>query len=429
MIVSIFVVLFGLLFLGVPIWASISAAAFSALVFNPNLAADFAYCFRTMVTSLNVYSILAVPLFVLSGMIMARGGISKKLFDFFAYFIGKMPGGMPSAIVVTCLFYGAISGSGPATVAAVGAMTIPLLVDLGYNKVWVTALVTTAGGLGVIIPPSVPFIMYGLSSGESVGSLFIAGILPGLLIGAFLIVYCVVYFTRHGEDKERLNANYDEIHSKGFWALIKDSFWALLTPVIILGGIYGGVITPTEAAGISVVYAFVVSKFVYKTYDWKDVAGSLRETIKTNTPIMLVVAGATLLGRMLTMLQAPQKISSAIISLSDDRIVILLIINLFLLVVGMLLDTGAAILLFTPILLPIATAVGVDPIHLGVIMIVNLAIGFVTPPVGVNLYVAAGMTQIPVMKIAKQAIPFMLVFFVALLVITYVPEVSLLLVQ
>lgn len=250
----VFLAFFATLLIGTPIGVGVGLTCLTASASNPTMPATADFIFRNMVTALDTYSLLAVPLFILSGVIMARGGISKKLFDFFAFFIGKKTAGLPIAVVVTCLFYGAISGSGPATVAAVGAMSIPLLVRLGYDREFVTAMVAVSGGLGVIIPPSIPFIMYGLSSGKSVGALFIAGVLPGILIGACLMIYAFWYCKRHGEDREKLEANYAELHRLGFWGILKSSFWALLTPVIILGGIYGGVVTPTEAADISVIY-------------------------------------------------------------------------------------------------------------------------------------------------------------------------------
>jgi C4-dicarboxylate transporter DctM subunit len=360
---------------------------------------------------------------------MAQGGISKKLFDFFSYFIGNKTAGLPIATIITCLFYGAISGSGPATVAAVGAMTIPMLIGLGYDKKFVVAMVATSGGLGVIIPPSIPFIIYGLSSGESVGALFIAGILPGLLIGFCLMVYAYYYCRKNGEDKAKLNENYTQLRKMGFAGILKESFWALLTPVIILGGIYSGVVTPTEAANISVIYALIISLFIYKSLKFKDLKGIMKDTITTAAPVLLVVSAATVFGRVLTLMQAPQQIATALMATFSSKVAILLMINVFLLFVGMVMETLAAILILTPIFLPIVTALGVDPIHFGVIMVVNLAIGFVTPPVGMNLYVASSLTNIPVMEIAKKAIPFIAAFILALLLITFVPEISLLLVK
>jgi C4-dicarboxylate transporter DctM subunit len=378
-----------------------------------------------MITALDTYALLAVPMFILSGVIMAKGGISKKLFNFFAYFIGNVSAGFPITVIITCLFYGAISGSGPATVAAVGSMSIPLLVGLGYDRTFVTALVAVSGGLGVIIPPSIPFIMYGLSTGESVGALFIAGIIPGIVIGLFLIFYAFYYCKRYGEDKKKLEDNYNELHKIGFWRIFLDSFWALLAPIIILGGIYGGIVTPTEAANVAVIYALVISIFVYKTFSISDIPSALKESMKTAAPVMLVVSTATVFGRVLTLMQAPQAIAGVILGNFSTSVAILLIINAFLLFVGMVMDTTPAILILSPILLPIVTAVGIHPIHFGVIVVVNLAVGFVTPPIGVNLFVASSLTEIPILAIAKKAVPFMISFLIALLLITFIPNISL----
>ncbi len=229
----------------------------------------------------NSTPILAVPLFILGGVIMAKGGISRKLFNFFAYFAGHFTGGLPCAVILTCLFYGAISGSGPATTAAVGAMCVPFLTDLGYDRTWSAGLIAVAGGLGVIIPPSIPFVLYSLATGVSTGDLFLGGVFPGILIGLALMVYAVYYCARHGEDKEKIKARMDELAAQGFLKLFKDSFWALLCPVIVLGGIYTGFTTPTEAATVSVFYALIVSLFIYKTMKISELIPMLCESVKT----------------------------------------------------------------------------------------------------------------------------------------------------
>lgn len=429
MIVYVFLVFLFTLLAGVPIGIAVGITALSAAVINPILPADAMYVFRNMITAIDSYPLLAVPLFILSGNLMAKGGISKKIFNFFAYFIGNKTAGLPIATIVTCLFYGAISGSGPATVAAVGAMTIPILQNLGYEKRFVVAMVATAGGLGIIIPPSIPFIIYGLSSGESVGSMFIAGILPGIFIGVCLMVYAYYFCKTHGEDKVKLNENYKAIRAVGFWSTFKDSFWALLSPVIILGGIYTGVVTPTEAADISVVYALLISVFIYKSLKFKDLPAIIKTTIITAAPVLLVVSTATAFGRVLTLMQAPQQIAIFLTGVFHSKTAMLLSINVFLLCVGMVMETLAAILILTPIFLPVLTAIGVDPVHFGVFMVVNLAIGFVTPPIGMNLYVASSISGLSVMDIGKRAIPFILAFIVALLCITFIPDISLLLVK
>lgn len=425
MLLIILAVFAVLLAICVPVGATMGIVAVLPRFIDSAFPANIAFLVRQCVGGVDSTPILALPLFVLSGIIMARGEISYKIFNVFSYFGGKRTGGLPCAVVVTCLFYGAISGSGPATTAAVGAMTIPLLVELGYDRVFVTALVAVAGGLGVIIPPSIPFIIYGLSSGESVGKLFIAGVIPGLLIGACLMAYAWYFCKTHGEDREKLDAFYDKLREKGFAKLIKESFWALLTPVIILGGIYGGIVTPTEAACVSVFYALIVCCFIDRTLKFNQVVEIFREAVNTYAPVLFILACATAFARVLTMMQAPQAIAAGITSLVSGKIAILIIINIMLLGVGMIMDTTPAILILTPILLPLIKSVGVDPIHFGIIMVVNLAIGFVTPPVGINLYVASSMTQIPVMTIARKATPFILAFLLALVAITFIPAISL----
>lgn len=336
---------------------------------------------------------------------------------------------MPCAVIVTCLFYGAISGSAPATVAAVGSMTIPLLIRMGYDKVFVTALVAVAGGLGVIIPPSIPFILYGMASGASVGKMFIAGIIPGILIAALLMIYAIYHCKIHGEDKEKIHAEVSALHEKGFARVFLDSFWALLTPIIILGCIYSGVASPTEAAVISVFYALFISMFVYKTLHIKDLKAVLVEAIRTFAPILFILSAAVAFSRIITLLQIPELAGDFILSNFHSKVSILIVINILLLLVGMVMDTSPAILILTPILLPIVTEIGVDPIQFGIIMVVNLAIGFVTPPIGINLFVASSLTDVPIMQIARKALPLILFFLFALILITFIPQISLALVD
>ncbi len=428
MLGSILLIFLVSLAIGIPIAVSLILTVVLACLMNPGLPIDGIYIFKNLVLGLNNYAILAVPLFVMAGVVMSKGGISRRLFNFFAYFIGKMTGGLPSTTVATCLFYGAISGSGPATTAAVGMMSIPYLTDKGYDKSFAVALVAVAGGLGVIIPPSVPFIMYGTATNTvSIGGMFKAGVLPGVLIGASLMVYSYFRCKRGGEDKKKLVEAYNKMHEEGFWTVFKDSFLALLMPIIVLGGIYGGVMTPTEAAAVSVLYALIISMLVYKSISIKDLPMVLKDSVDSGVPIMLVVAAASIFTRCLTLLRIPQEVSAMLSSLFHSRFSFLLAMNVLLLFVGMIMDTTSAILIITPLLLPMAMTLGINPYHFGVVMVVNLAIGFVTPPVGVNLYVASSISGQNVMSIAKNAIPMILVFFLALLIITYVPAFSTLL--
>lgn len=429
MIKGMFIGLAILILLSVPIGVVLQISTVIPYLMDNTFVVGPEYIFRNLVMAFNSYTLIAIPLFIFAGVLMARGQISKKIYEVFVYFIGDKTGGLPSAVVITCLFYGAISGSGPATTAAVGSMTLPLLTSLGYDVVFSAALVGIAGGLGIIIPPSIPFIMYSDSSGSSVGDMFIAGILPGCLIAALLVGYVIIYFKKHGEDTEKINKAVSKLRSKGFLNVFKDSFWALLSPLIVLGGIYSGTVTPTEAACISVVYSFIISVFVYKTIKIKDIIPALIDSARTLSPAIVITGSAAIFAKAMILLRIPQIVVAFFTSITSSSIIIILLINFILLVAGCLIDTGAAVLILTPILLPIAEAIGMEPIHFGVMMIVNLSIGFVTPPVGMNLFVAASLVKKDMMVISKQAIPFIFVFIIALLIITFVPQVSLLLVR
>ena len=425
MVVVIFASFFTLLILAVPIAMAMGFSTILPALIDPSFSGNLEFVVRSMIKGVDTTSILAIPLFMLSGAIMATGGLSRKLFDVFAVFIGKIKGGMPCAVVVTCLFYGAISGSGPATCAAVGTMCIPFLYSLGYDKVWAAALVATAGGLGVIIPPSIPFISYGLVTDTSVGDMFTAGILPGCLIALCLMAYVQYHCRVKGEDREKIESHYSELRSRGVLTVIKDGFWALLTPVIILGGIYSGIVTPTEAACVSVFYAILVCLFIYKTVKVKDLLGFFREGVKTYAPLGMMLALAQAFMKVLVLLNAPQTIAHFLSENITSKVLFLFVLNLVMFLLGMVLDVGPAIMIFAPMLLPFARTMGIDAVHLGIIMTVNLAAGFVTPPFGMNLFVAAPLIQSRPMTVGKTALPLIAWYCVALMLITYIPAISL----
>jgi C4-dicarboxylate transporter DctM subunit len=418
----LFLVFFGLLFLGVPIPGAIGISLFQNSVFTEGASLDFVT--RAIVKSMDSFPILAIPMFILAGEIMGKGGISKRLFDFANACLGKVTGGVPMATVLTCMLFGAISGSGSATFAAVGTLMIPLMAKQGYQKPFVTALTASSGGLGTLIPPSIPMVMYAISANQSIGDMFLAGVFPGILAGVCLMVYTYIFCKRHP-----IPAGLAEMETLSIWESVKSGFWALLTPIIILGGIYGGIFTATEAAAVAVVYGILVSRFIYRTITFKELPNLLVRAANSNSPILIIVALATVFGRVLTIQNIPQQVADGLLAFSSSPVVILILINLLLIAVGMLMEALASIIIVTPILLPIATAIGIDPVHFGVIMVANLVIGFVTPPVGTNLFVASGLTGMPIMDVAKAAIGPIIALLIALIIIVACPPLSLILVK
>lgn len=427
MALIVFIVFTISLVIGLPIVSGLAISTIWPKLFGAAGSTSYEAIIRAIFGGADSTPIIAVPLFILAGVVMARGGISKKLFSVVAYFIGNKTAGMPCAAVITCLFYGAISGSGPATAAAVGGMTLPVLTSLGYDPIFSAALIATAGSLGVIIPPSIPFVLYGTSTSTSVGDLFIGGILPGILIGVVLMIYTIAYCKKHGEDKEKINKNYQELRASGLKKLLMDSSWAMLSPLIILGGIYSGYFTPTEAACISVFYSLVISLFVYKTIKPGEIWHIVITSVKGYAPLIFILSIATAFGRVLTLLRAPQMISEMFANAFDTSAPFLFIIVLFFFILGMFMDTGPAIVIMAPMLVPTLQAFNINPVHFGVIMVTCLAIGLVTPPFGLNLFVVAPLIDKPVLTVGNKAIPLIGAYAIALLIITFVPAVSLIL--
>lgn len=411
----------GLLFLSVPI-----ASVLSVLSIVPSFFRTFpvgvSYAVRSMVGGSDSFLLLSIPMFILSGVIMTHGRIAERIFKMIAYFLGSSRTGLPNAMVLTCLFYGAISGSAPATVAAVGSMLLPILEELGYPKEKSTALLAVAGGLGVIIPPSIPFLLYGNATGTGIAQLFRAGIIPGILI-AFLLMLVSRYAFKDVPDIAR-KLYVEELRAEKFSHLLKDGFLALLSPVIVLGSIYSGLASPTESAVISVFYALFISLFFYRSFGVCDIPKILKEAIRIYSPILFLLASALAFSRTLTILGVPESVASYFEMQNSSYFMTIFLIQIFLLVVGMVMDTGAAILVLAPLLVPIMGHFGIHPVHFGVTMILNLAIGFVTPPVGVNLFVVESLTRIPIQQIAKYALPYVIAFIVVLIFVILFPILS-----
>lgn len=425
MITIVLVALLVMVFAGLPIAIALSGSTLLPWLLNNNFTGNPMMIMRSMIGALDSVTLLAIPMFMLSGAIMARGGISKRLFDVFALAIGKRTAGIPCAVIVTCLFYGAISGSGPATVAAVGVMCVPVMLELGYNRIFSCALICVAGSLGVIIPPSLPMISYSLMTGTSVGDLFKGGVLPGILIALFLMIYTYIYCRKNGEDKEKVRANHDALKARGWKNVLKDGFWALLCPVIILGSIYSGICTPTESACISVWYALFISMFVYKSMSLKDIPEFLCQSIKSYSGICMMLCVSQAFAKIITLLKAPALLAGFISANLSNRYAFLLVIIVAMFIIGMFVDSGPATTILSPILLPSAVALGIHPVHFGIVLVCCLGIGLVTPPFGLNLFVGAPIVNEEPLKIGKAVIPFIGFFLIALLFIAFVPALSL----
>jgi len=377
--------------------------------------------------SLDSFALMALPLYVLAGRLMQLGGIAQRLVGFAVAIVGILPGGLAAAVVLTSMLFATISGSSAATAAAIGSVLIPEMERQRYPRPYSASVVAASGELGVIIPPSVPMVIYAVLTGVSITDLFLAGMLPGLLIGLSLMLTASLMALAGGYG-ERLRPTLPE-YGRNLLAAFRRAFLSLLMPLIILGGIYGGIFTPTEAAVIAVVYALVLGVFVYREIKPAEVPRIFADAALTASVVMIIVGFAAMFGYALQLLRAPQAIAAALSGVSSDAAVFLLLVNLFLLVVGMFMETFAAIIILAPILAPVAAAFGIDPVHFGLVVIVNLAVGMVTPPVGVNLFVACGIARITMEQLMRPLLVFLAVLMLDLAIITYVPALSLALVR
>lgn len=370
-------------------------------------------------SALDSFPLLAVPLFMLSGTLMSYGGISKRLVQLADQLIGFVAGGLAMVTVLACMFFSAISGSAVATVSGIGCFMIPEMKKKNYDVPFAAALTAAAGTIGVIIPPSISFVVYGVMTGVSIGDLFIAGIIPGTIIGIGLML--VSYFM---SKKRNYPCSDTRPTVKSVLHALKESFWAILVPVIILGGIYGGVFTPTEAAGVAVVYSLAIGKFVYRELDRKTTYKAFQEAVLVNGAVTFMMGLSMAFARYLTMEGIPGRITEAILGISDNGVILILVINAFLLIVGCFIDNISAAVILTPILLPVVEGFGMDPIHFGIVISVALAIGFVTPPYGPTLFVSSAISGVKMEAISRAVFPFFLSMVVSLLLITYVPVLS-----
>jgi C4-dicarboxylate transporter DctM subunit len=415
--VALFVLLFVFMFLGMPIAVALGLSSLlTILVLGQDSLASLSL--KLYETSEH-FTLLAIPYFILGGAFMTTGGVAKRMIRFAVACVGHLRGGLAIASVLACVLFAAVSGSSPATVVAVGSIVIAGMVRAGYPQPFAAGVVCNAGTLGILIPPSIVMVVYGAATETSVGQLFMAGVIPGIVLGLMLAV--AIWFLAWKKDLPRQpRATLREVLEAG-----RDSFWGLMLIVIILGGIYGGVFTPTEAAAVAAVYAFLVAIFVYRDIGFRQVPQVLVDAAKITVMLMFIIANALLFAHVLTTERIPQIIAEQILAWGMPAWAFLIVVNILLLIAGAFMEPSGIILILAPILFPIATQLGIDPVHLGIIMVVNLEIGLVTPPVGLNLFVTAGITKMPIDQVVRAALPWLMVLLVFLVIITYVPQISL----
>jgi len=416
----ILAILLALLLTGTPIAVALGLTVLAYLAVFSSFDADTANILsQRLFTGLESFPLLAVPFFVLSGTFLTEGKIAARLIHLAQALVGWMPGGLAMASIVACALFATISGSSPATVVAIGSIMLPAMLAQGYPKSFGVGVVATAGSLGILIPPSIVMIIYAVSTSESAGKLFIAGIVPGLLLAGLLML--VTYLTA----RRRRLPTQARVSAGELWTAFRESLWGLLLVVIIMGGIYGGVFTPTEAAAVSAVYAFVAACFIYRDLPLRQVPATLLKAANTSAMLMFIISSAILFTFLLTYEQIPQALSQWVTDRQLDPWMFLIAVNLVLLVAGQFMEPSSIILILAPLFLPIAKSLGIDPIHLGIIMTVNMEIGMITPPVGLNLYVASHISRMGLTAVSRAALPWVGVLLAYLVLVTYVPAISL----
>lgn len=402
------------LLLGIPIAVTVGL---SSIIYILMAGIQSAIIVQRLFAGIDMAALLAIPFFVLAGDLMNLGGLAKRLVRLANSIIGNTTGGLAIVTVIGCMFFAAISGSGVATAAAVGSIMIPAMVNRGYDPVFACALVACAAPIGVIIPPSISFVIIGVLSGTSISDLYKVGIPGGIIVGLTLIFVCWWISKKEGYKGEEI-----PFSLKTIWEAFKDAIWALDTPVILIGGVFGGVFTPTESAVVAVAYAIIVGKFIYGEGTWTDILNIFIQSAKTSGHILFIIANASLFAWVLTIERLPQMLVQGFLSISNSSIITLMIINVILLVAGCFMESGAIQVITVPLLWLVIQRMGIDPVHFGLIMTVNLAIGLMTPPFGVVLYTTSSISKIPVQRICISIMPFFIAMIIALLIITYIPQ-------
>ena len=417
--IVIVLVFVALLLSNVPIGVAIGTASLAAVFANGGMASSETIVADRMVNGVSSFSLLAIPFFVLSGILMGRGGMARRLIDFANALVGRYPGGLSYVNTLTCMMFGSISGSATAAVSSVGGFMLPEMTRNGYDRDFSVAVTTAAATTGLIIPPSNIMIVYAVACGSvSIAAIFIAGVIPGIVMGLCIMAVCLIHAIRKG-DKGGAKCSRQQI-----WTAFRRAFLSLFLMVVIIGGILGGIFTATEAAAVAVAYSLILAMAVYREVKWRDLPDILRQTGVTTAVVMLLIAVSSSMSWIMTIANIPQTISSALVAVSENRFVLLLIINLLLLAVGTFMDMTPAVLIFTPIFLPVARQLGMSDIQFGIMMIANLCIGLCTPPVGSCLFLGCGIGKTSIANVTKPMIPFFIAMIVAVLLITFIPALS-----
>jgi C4-dicarboxylate transporter DctM subunit len=417
MMLSLFGLLFGLMFIGVPVAVSLGASTMIATLLFTDM--DLMGVPQKVFDGLDSYSLMAIPMFILAGALLSKGSASNRIIEFAKSIVGHLPGGLPIAAIFASMIFAAVSGSSPATVVAVGSVMYGAILAEGYPVKYAVGTIATAGSLGILIPPSIVFIVYGVTAEQSIGELFMAGVMPGLMIGLMMMTVTYVGAVKLGF-KRKTMAPFKERMKK-----FKDAFWALMLIVLIIGGIYGGLFTPTEAAAVAAFYAFFISVFVYKDLKIKEIYHIVLEAALTSSMIFFIIANAMIFSHFLTDESVPQHITELIVNVHVGPIMFLVIVNILLFLMGQFMEPSSVVMITVPLLLPIAMTLGIDPIHFGVIMVINMELGMITPPVGLNLFVAAGITGLSLKEVVVASLPWSATIVAGLLLVTYIPEISL----